>query len=379
MRVLMLHNRYRAAGGEERAVAEIAALLRSRGDTVFVVERSSDGAGRLRAARGMLHGGLDDGDVARAVRELRAEVVHAHNLHPLFGWRALAAAHAAGARTVLHLHNYRLFCAIGVGYRDGATCALCTGRNTLPGVVHRCRGSLAESVVYAAGLSSQQRRLVGAADALVAVSAALRERLVAMGLPRSNSATLLNFAAAVASRSAAGGGGYALVAGRLVPEKGFDTAVDAARATGVPLVVAGEGPDGARLRDLASGADVRFVGRVSEEELARLRAAAAVVLVPSRWEEPCPYAALDALATGVPVLAADRGGLPELLGRESIVADGSWARRLQELWADPALRERFGDAGLARARELLGADAYYEALTAIYRGSAKSAQTTSAA
>jgi glycosyltransferase involved in cell wall biosynthesis len=378
MRVLMLHNRYRAAGGEERAVAEIAALLRARGDVVEVLERSSDEAGRLRAGHGMLRGGVDSGEVGRAVRELRADVVHAHNLHPLFGWRALAAARAEGARTVLHLHNYRLFCAIGVGYRDGDTCALCAGVNTLPGVLHRCRGSLPESVVYAAGLSWQQRRLIGAADALIAVSAALRERLVQMGLPAVKSTALLNFASAFASRSKAGAGGYALGAGRLVPEKGFDTAVAAAREAEVPLVVAGEGPDEARLRELAAGADVRFVGRVAEAELARLRAGAAVVLVPSRWEEPCPYAALDAVAAGVPVLASDRGGLPELLGRGSIVADGSWARRLQELWADPALREQVGSAGLARARELLGADAYYAALTAIY-GMPRSMQTTSVA
>ncbi len=101
---------------------------------------------------------------------MRADVVHAHNLHPTFGWRALAAARAAGARTVLHLHNYRLFCAVGIAYRDGAPCLRCRGANTMPGVIHRCRGSVPEAAVYALGLRRQQPHLLAHADRLIAVS-----------------------------------------------------------------------------------------------------------------------------------------------------------------------------------------------------------------
>src|SRR5262249_33051914 len=118
MRVLLLHNRYRTQGGEERAVQDIVTLLSGRGHLVEVLERSSTSVGRTTAARGMLLGGVEPDEVGRAVRATGAEVVHAHNIHPLLGWRALAAAREAGARTILHLHNFRLFCAIAIGYRD---------------------------------------------------------------------------------------------------------------------------------------------------------------------------------------------------------------------------------------------------------------------
>ena len=59
--------------------------------------------------------------------------MHAHNVHPAFGWRALAAAREAGARVVLHLHNYRLVCAVGTCFTHGEDCTRCHGRNTLPG------------------------------------------------------------------------------------------------------------------------------------------------------------------------------------------------------------------------------------------------------
>jgi glycosyltransferase involved in cell wall biosynthesis len=371
MRVLLLHNRYRAEGGEERAVADIAGLLRARGHLVEVLERSSQQLGNLPAAGALLFGGIDAQQVADAVRRLRADVVHAHNLHPLFGWRALAAASAAGARTVLHLHNFRLFCAVAIGYRDGAPCFRCRGTDTRPGLRLRCRGSLTEAAVYAAGLSWQQARLLAHADRYVTVSDATARRLVALGLPAGPTSSLPNFvsAASFASSTRADRGEYALVSGRLVEEKGVDTAIAAARSAGVPLVVAGDGPDAARLRALADGAEVRFTGRLDHHTLADVRARAAVVVVPSRWEEPCPYAALDALAAGVPVLASDRGGLPELVGSEAVLAPDdvpAWSRALDRLWRSPATRRERGATLLARARERFGEDRYYEGLMEIY-------------
>jgi glycosyltransferase involved in cell wall biosynthesis len=370
MRILLLHNRYRAEGGEERAVGELAALLRARGHEVEVLERSSAGLPKARAAAGLLRGGHDPDQVAAAVRRMRAEVVHAHNVHPQFGWRALAAAREAGARTVLHLHNFRLFCAISVCYRDGAPCFRCAGPNTLPGVRLRCRGSLAEAAAYAAGLHLQQPHLFEHADRLIAVSGATARRLIELGLPAGKTDALPNFvrAGAIADGSRADEGGHALVAGRLVEEKGFDTAIAAARAAGVPLVVAGEGPDERRLRSLGDEG-VRFTGRLAPERLAELRRRAAIVLVPSRWEEPCPYSVLDAFADGVPVLASDRGGLPELVGAaDTLPAEDTdaWAKAIAALWADPALRRRRGEEGLARARDVLGEQRYYDALMAIY-------------
>ena len=113
--ILLLHNRYRLPGGEERAVdgprvADPRAPRRGGGGA----RARLGGARQPRAPRvGLLRGGLAPEDVAHAVRRTGARVVHAHNVNPSFGWRALAAAREAGARVVLHLHNYRLVCAKG--------------------------------------------------------------------------------------------------------------------------------------------------------------------------------------------------------------------------------------------------------------------------
>jgi glycosyltransferase involved in cell wall biosynthesis len=313
--------------------------------------------------------------VERAVRAHRADVVHAHNIHPLFGPRALAAARRAGARVVVHLHNYRMFCAIAIDFRDGAVCTRCRGRNTLPGVRLRCRGNLPEAAAYGAGLALHQPRLLASVERFVAPSAATAERLASQGLKRERIAVLHNFVGdgEFASAPPPERGRHALFAGRLVEEKGVDTAIEAAARAGVPLAVAGDGPDRKRLEHLARerGGAVSFLGRLGGAELRGARAGAAFAVVPSRWDEPCPYAVIEAMAAGLPVLASARGGLPEMVGAEHVLPDRGverWAAAMDDLWHDDALRHRRGAEALERARGLFAEERFYSALMDVYEG-----------
>jgi glycosyltransferase involved in cell wall biosynthesis len=208
-------------------------------------------------------------------------------------------------------------------------------------------------------------------DRFVVVSEAHAARLYELGLPAGRSATLPNFvpAGSFAAESRAHEGRYALVAGRLVEEKGFDTAIAAARLAAVPLIIAGEGPDESRLRKLAEGSNVRFTGRLAPQALADVRLGAAVVLVPSRCEEACPYSVLDACAAGVPVLGSDRGGIPELLGDHGALpaeAPRAWARALSELWRDAAARRERGQRALERAGQEFSEHRYHQRLAELY-------------
>jgi len=428
-RVLVVHNRYRIEGGEERSVALQLAALDAAGVEHALFERRSAEAGPARAAAAMLRGGDDPAELADAVRLLAAGaartdpagapapagaappnpapdppnrapaergrhrrrissamslspeggepgrvVVHAHNTVPLVGPAGLVAAREAGARVVLHLHNVRIFCATGFGERGGAPCRLCTGRDTRPGLRHNCRGSLPEAAVYATALALHQPRLLDAVDRFVAPSAAARDELAARGLDPARVQVLRHYLPAelFAQRSAAGEGRYALVASRLSPEKGIDDAVRACVAAGVPLRIAGEGPEREPLERLArslGATGVTFLGRLPADAVARELAGAAMVLMPSRYHEFSPYSALEAMAAGVPVAATAMGGLPELLGEDRCVPVGAvdeFAERIGALWSDPAGRAAEGDALLSRARDRHSRAAYTEALLDLY-------------
>ncbi|MEA2310360.1 MAG: hypothetical protein QOE28_328 [Solirubrobacteraceae bacterium] len=367
--ILLVHNRYRLPGGEERAVEDLAWLIREHlGEEAEVLERDSAALGRSRAAVALLRGGLAPEDVAHAVRRTGARVVHAHNLTPAFGWRALAAARGAGARVVAHLHNYRLVCAVGVCFTRGEDCTRCHGRNTLPGVALNCRGgSRAEAAAYGAGIALWQRRVAAAAHAFAVPSAFALERLRALGAPVERAHVIGSVQRELADASHAAAGAYALAAGRLAPEKGFADAIDAARAAGLPLVIAGDGPQATELRERAAGADVRFTGAIGAAELRTLRAGAAVAIVPSRYAEILPLAALEAMAAGLPVVAAASGGLAEVVPAEGLYPAGdasALVERLRALWGDAGA----GEQALATARERFAPQVVARALAAIYDG-----------
>jgi glycosyltransferase involved in cell wall biosynthesis len=319
-------------GGEERVVEDLAWLVREHlGEEAEVLERDSAVLGRARAAAGLLRGGLAPEEVAAAVRRTGARIVHAHNLTPSLGPRALEAARAAGARTVLHLHNYRLVCAVGTCVNPaGEDCTRCHGRDTLPGLRLNCRGGRVEAVTYAAAIAVHQRRLVAAADAVVVPSVAARERLAVLGAPGAAGAHVLGhvvrtFVDAVPVARAMPP--RALVVSRLAREKGVDLAIDACARAGLPLTVCGDGPLAGELRAHAAvvGGDVTFTGRVDAAELARLRAEASVALVPSRAHETFGLAAVEALAAGLPVVATRSGALAELEGDVTLVEPGDVA------------------------------------------------------
>jgi glycosyltransferase involved in cell wall biosynthesis len=399
--VLFLHNRYRTTGGEERVVEDLLWLVREHlGENAQLLERVPANRVRARAASraaaGLLRGGLRPDEVARAVSSTGARVVHAHNVHPTLGWRALAAARKAGARVVLHLHQYRLVCAIGVCFTRGEECTRCHARNTLPGVRLNCRGSRPEALTYGAALSLWQRRLVEQADAVLVPSEFARARLRELGAPlRWDRVRVLAPPVRLlptnpgrwphadptlprqrprATGSNGPSGSYALVVARLAPEKGVDVAIDACRMAGIPLVVAGEGPEHAALRERAGDADVRFVGRVDDAELAELRAGASLALAPSRSAETFALAAAEAMAAGLPIVASNVGALPELVEPAGLVPAGD-ARALAAAIARFAGDRAEGERGRERIRKLCAPAIVADALAAAYDGSEAAASS----
>lgn len=150
--------------------------------------------------------------------------------------------------------------------------------------------------------------------------------------------------------------------GRMVVEKGFDTLIDAtalvrARHPEATLALAGEGTALEQVRAkagqvLGEGAcDLR--GWVSGAEKRAFFAAAQVVVVPSRWEEPFGLVALEAALHARPVVVTDRGELPHLVvpGKTGLVVPAedpsAMAEAITELLKDPARAEAMGRAGRA--------------------------------
>ena len=175
---------------------------------------------------------------------------------------------------------------------------------------------------------------------------------------------------------------YVLFVGYLEPKKNLDVLLAAvarlrrARAWGeTELVVVGApgwGADPAR-RAQALGLDgaVRFVGAAPDADLPALYGGALAFAFPSLWEG-FGLPVLEAMAAGAPVVASNRGALPEVTAGAALLVEPApepLADALAGLLADPALRERLRAAGLARAAAFSWERTARETL-AVYRAAA---------
>lgn len=112
-------------------------------------------------------------------------------------------------------------------------------------------------------------------------------------------------------------GARAIFAGRLTPEKGPREAVDAALEAGLGIDVFGQpyDPDyvARELSTIPTSPEVVFHGGVARGVLLQAMSQAAVMICPSRWQEPLGLVAIESIATGTPVVAYAVGGLPEVI------------------------------------------------------------------
>ncbi|WP_055554720.1 glycosyltransferase [Streptomyces sp. NBRC 110028] len=370
MHVLVVHNRYASAqpSGENKVVDQEVELLRAAGHRVEVFERRSDDIAAMsllakaavplrvpwnRAVRA---------ELAARLRTERPDVVHVHNVFPLLSPAVLAACADAGVPAVATLHNYTQVCPPGTLQRDGRPCTECVGSAApLPAVRHGCyRGSRLATVPLAVGLSANRRRWWSGVERFFCISAAQRDVLVRAGMPAERLAVKHNFVPDPGARRV-GGGEHLLYLGRLAEAKGVTLLmaawdeIAADGGVGAPLVIAGAGPLEAEVTAWAAGRDdVAFVGLLDPAECAEAIARSVAVVAPSTWLEAFGLVVVEAMAAGVPVVAAGHGafvelvedGVTGLLHRPGETA--SLASRIRRIAAEPALGREMGRAARRR-------------------------------
>jgi glycosyltransferase involved in cell wall biosynthesis len=166
--------------------------------------------------------------------------------------------------------------------------------------------------------------------------------------------------------------------GQLIQAKGFDHLVAAAallkHRPDTTFLIAGDGERRAALADqiarLGMVERVRLLGK--RDDVQEILGAADVFVCPSVWDEALGYVILEAMSVGLPAVASEVGGIPE------VVADGetgllvpprdpaALAQAIARLLDDPAARERMGRAGRRAVHEHFSLDSAIERTLALY-------------
>jgi glycosyltransferase involved in cell wall biosynthesis len=249
LKIILAHNFYQQAGGEDQVFADEAALLESRGHNVIRFTVHNDQVkhlSRLTLARRTIWNPESRSDLEKLVRREQADVVHFHNTFPLLSPSVYSAARSAGAAVVQTLHNYRLICPTAICYRDGKVCEDCVTRTIpWPAILHRCyRGDRGASMVTAGMLAVHHLRGTyrNDVDAYIALTAFAREKFIEAGMLGDKFTVKPNFVNPDPGPGD-GSGGYCLFVGRLTESKGVQILLNAWKQLpgDIRLKIAGDG------------------------------------------------------------------------------------------------------------------------------------------
>ncbi len=399
MRVLIASKFFYPRGGLERVMFDEIAALESAGHDIlhFSAQHPQNlpspyeryfapyleiGAGsglgateRVQAVARMYRNRVAAARFGALLDDTRPELVHVHGIHRQLSPSILLEAARRSIPVVHTLHDYHLICPGDVMLRAGDVPCLpraCKRIDCTAAIRNRCtRGSLAASAIAASELSFQRvtRVYERTVNRFISPSHFLADLMVEGGWTHTPIDVVPPGTSLGPPRDHAQGT-YALYAGRLSPEKGVAVFLGATRQAGVPAVVAGDGPLSDELR--AAFPEVRFTGHVDAGEVTRLLGEALVAVVPSVSLENAPLGVLEAMASGVPVIASMVGGVPELIEHGTtglLVAPGDaagLAAALVRVASEPGLGVSLGRAGRARVNELFTPERHLAGLLEVY-------------
>ena len=396
MKILLVNKFFFLNGGSEACMFDGARLLKERGHRVAFLSMAhprniagEDPAyfvshvdfnelrglrAKARAAARMLYSLEAKALMDEVIRKERPDIAILHNVYHQLSPSILAPLKRHQVPSLMVLHDYKMVCPVYTLFSGGQPCERCSHRRFFSCVSQRCsKGSRASSLMAAAEMTLHHR-VFDAYDgvaAFISPSRFLIEKLAQMGFSRPIH-HIPNFIDARDLRpQPAAEENAVLYFGRLTPEKGLRTLIEAMDGVPATCHIIGDGPSAGELHRLAAERgleNVAFTGHLAFEQLAdRVRRARAVVL-PSEWYENSPRSVLEAFALGKPVVGARRGGIPELVeegvtGWTFEAGNAADLRRALVLALSNADKvEEMGRNARRFAEQRYGPDLYYERL-----------------
>ncbi len=311
--------------------------------------------------------------------EVRPDVAHLHNIYHHISPSILPVLSRRGVPTVLTTHDLKLACPSYQMLTHDGICERCRGGRVYNVVRHRCvkESRALSTVVFAeAALHRLLKTFTRHVDRFVTPSRFYRDKFVEWGFDPSAFVHVPNYVRADRFEPATSAGDGVVYAGRLAPEKGLRTLVRASALSGVPVRLAGTGPEAEALAILADELDapVDLVGYQSGQELHDLITGARATVLPSEWYENAPVSILESYALGVPVIGARVGGITELVRADEtglLFESGSvdqLADALRSISERPrAAAQEMGRAGRSWVVDHFSADAYVDRMIDVYR------------
>lgn len=379
-RILLLHNFYQQAGGEDNAFLAEKSILLSRGHEVFEytdTNKRIDSLSQFVTAKNMVWSDPSYKTIKQLIKQKKPAIAHFHNTFLMISPSAYYACRELGVPVVQSLHNYRLTCPSAIFFRDNHNCEDCLGKTIpWPGVLHKCyRNSSTQSLAVAFMLTfhNLKKTWINQVNAYITSTNFSRSKMILAGLPAEKIFVKPNFSEDVIGPTQLHGS-YALMIGRLSPDKGIATVLQSWETLReVPLKITGNGEMQSMVEKFAeSHSAINYLGYVDRKELPELIKNARFLVFASRMYEVFPMVIAEAYAAGIPVIASRLGAMNELihdtktglLFNPGDAADLSM--KVRWLWDHPDEATRMGKNARQEYEQKYSPEKNYQLLNEIY-------------
>ncbi|MGB9824909.1 MAG: glycosyltransferase family 4 protein [Candidatus Hydrothermia bacterium] len=330
MNILIIHNFHRpgAPSGDDVVVKQELELLKEHGHNVFLLSKENKDFENFSIFRKLktfweLDYSRDSyEEVLNFLRSKKIDVVHIHNIFPLWTPAVYFACKDAGVPVVHTLHDFRFFCANAFLFRSGEICDLCFKKSSHYAIYYRCfKGSLAGSFFVSRYLKKvKSRKIYQMADKYIALTEFAKKKYLDFGIPERKIAIKPNFIPFTDfNPNFSSKESYFSYVGRISEEKGILTLIEALRyleGRGLQVKIAGAGPLEKELTSSISGVkgiDVEFLGFLPREKVFEIIAKSRALIFPSICSESFPTSILEAFSAGTPVIASNFGAMSHVI------------------------------------------------------------------
>ncbi len=303
--------------------------------------------------------------------DFKPDIVHLNNIHSQLSPVIAEVAHSRGVKVFWTLHDHKLLCPRYDCLRNGMICEQCL-ESPYNVVKHKClkNSYIASTIAYLEAKKWNRERLEKCTDRFIAPSLYMLKKMNSGKFSSSKLTQLYHFVDKKKYEKVDyEKEDYYCFVGRLSPEKGVATLIEAVGQLPYKLKIVGDGPLKEELMaKVNKNVLVEFLGFKSWKEVKAIVSKARFIVVPSECNEVLGLVALEALCVGTPVLGARIGGIPELI-EDGFSGMTFESRNVDDLKAKINMmwNARFDYEALAEySQQKYGAESYYRQLMNIY-------------
>jgi len=305
MKILQIHNKYIYYGGEDTVVDEEAVLLKKNNNQVFQLFRDNKKeiitfSDKIKALINLPYSKNSINIINEKLLEIEhPDIVHIHNIFPLWTYSILEALNKKNIPIVMTLHNYRLVwdklnlfdkkIFLYGGYKNSAI-----------------------KTFFISRLMNNKKKLLNHIDKFIALTEFAKQEYIEAGIPQEKLVIKPNFLSKkkVEIKKIEEKDG-AIFASRLSKEKGILTLINAWEDIQLKIKIFGDGPllDGLK----EENSNIKFFGNLSRDLIIDEIKKAKFLIFPSEWYECMPMTILEAFREGTLVLASNIGSIKSII------------------------------------------------------------------